>query len=80
MDTESKLKLMDAENKYTKEQKELAAKLLAGQYADAMRELGMTPTKDNFVDYMRATMGETAFSKNANTVVNALSVAANAIF
>ena len=80
LDTESKLKLMDAENKYTKEQKELAAKLLAGQYADAMRELGMTPTKDNFVDYMRATMGETAFSKNANTVVNALSVAANAIF
>lgn len=80
LDTESKLKLMDAENKYTKEQKELAAKLLAGQYADAMRELGMQPTKDNFVDYMRATMGETAFSKNAGTIVNALSAAANAIF
>lgn len=80
LDTESKLKLMDAENKYTKEQKELAAKLLAGQYADAMRELGMTPTKDNFVDYMRATMGETAFSKNAGTVLNALGSAANAIF
>ena len=80
LDTESKLKLMDAENKYTKEQKELAAKLLAGQYADAMRELGMQPTKDNFVDYMRATMGETAFSKNAGTVLNALSSAANAIF
>lgn len=80
LDTESKLKLMDAENKYTKEQKELAAKLLAGQYADAMRELGMKPTKDNFVDYMRATMGETAFSKNAGTVVNALSSAASAIF
>lgn len=80
LDTESKLKLMDAENKYTKEQKELAAKLLAGQYADAMRELGMQPTKDNFVDYMRATMGETAFSKNAGTMINALSAAANAIF
>lgn len=80
LDTESKLKLMDAENKYTKEQKELAAKLLAGQYADAMRELGMQPTKDNFVDYMRATMGETAFSKNAGTVMNALSSAASAIF
>lgn len=80
LDTNSKLKLMDAENKYTKEQKELAAKLLAGQYADAMRELGMKPTKDNFVDYMRATMGETAFSKNAGTVVNALSSAASAIF
>lgn len=80
LDTDSKLKLMDAENKYTKEQKELAARLLAGQYADAMRELGMQPTKDNFVDYMRATMGETAFSKNAGTMVNALSVAANAIF
>ena len=80
LDTESKLRLMDAENKYTKEQKELAAKLLAGQYADAMRELGMQPTKDNFVDYMRATMGETAFSKNAGTVLNALSSAASAIF
>ena len=80
LDTESKLKLMDAENKYTKEQKELAAKLLASQYADAMRELGMEPTKDNFVDYMRATMGETAFSKNAGTLLNALISAASAIF
>lgn len=77
LDTNSKLKLMDAQNKYTMAEKEQAAKLLAGQYADAMKAIGMEPTLENFRDYMLAYMGESRFTKNAGAITSIIDSAAD---
>lgn len=75
LDTNSQIKILQAAHGYTMEEKEQAYGFLVDEMKDKLESMGLPATKENLIDYSRALMGESAWTKNAGIVTNILGTA-----